>query len=64
MGSVIGAYTIQALTTTLYAMKVSSDQLPVYKALVVIVIVVIQSPVFRKAVSSMKHKKAVKANAD
>ncbi len=30
MGSVIGAYTIQALTTTLYAMNVSADQLPVY----------------------------------
>ena len=31
MGSVIGAYTIQALTTTLYAMNVKADQLPVYK---------------------------------
>lgn len=48
IGSVIGAYTIQALTTTLYAMNVSADQLPVYKALVVIIIVVLQSPVFRK----------------
>jgi len=38
MGSVIGAYTIQALTTTLYAMNVSADQLPVYKAIVVVVL--------------------------
>lgn len=32
IGSVIGAYTIQALTTTLYAMNVKADQLPVYAA--------------------------------
>ena len=35
-GSVIGAFTIQALTTTLYAMHVSSDQVPVYKAIVLL----------------------------
>ncbi|WFR55038.1 ABC transporter permease [Anaerocolumna sp. AGMB13025] len=60
MGSVIGAYTIQALTTTLYAMNVSSDQLPVYKAVAVIIIVVIQSPVFKKYMSGLTSKKAVK----
>ena len=59
MGSVIGAYTIQALTTTLYAMNVSADQLPVYKAIVVIVIVVLQSPVFQKFLAERKAKKAV-----
>lgn len=47
-GSVIGAFTIQALTTTLYAMNVPADQLTVYKAIVVIIIVTLQSPVFRK----------------
>ena len=58
MGSVIGAYTIQALTTTLYAMNVSADQLPVYKAIVVVIIVTLQSPVFKKALASLKagHK--------
>lgn len=60
MGSVIGAYTIQALTTTLYAMKVSADQLPVYKAVVVIIIVVLQSPVFKKYMTNWKKKRAVK----
>ncbi len=59
IGSVIGAYTIQALTTTLYAMNVSSDQLPVYKAVVVIVIVVLQSPVFKKHIEELKLKKAI-----
>ncbi len=42
-GSVIGALTIQALTTSLYAMGVTADQLPVYKAVVVVIIVSIQS---------------------
>lgn len=56
MGSVIGAYTIQALTTTLYAMKVSSDQLPVYKAIVVIIIVILQSPVFCKYFMDLKKR--------
>lgn len=42
-GSVIGAITIQALSTSLYAMGVSADQLPVYKAVVILVIVVLQS---------------------
>lgn len=56
MGSVIGAYTIQALTTTLYAMNVSADQLPVYKAIVVVIIVVLQSPVFQKAMANRKAK--------
>lgn len=60
MGSVIGAYTIQALTTTLYAMNVSADQLPVYKAIVVVVIVTLQSPVFKKYFANMKAKKANK----
>lgn len=48
MGSVIGAYTIQALTTTLYAMSVSADQIPVYKAIVVVIIVALQSPEFAR----------------
>ena len=57
MGSVIGAYTIQALTTTLYAMNVKADQLPVYKAVVVIFIVILQSPVFKKTLTKQKSKR-------
>ena len=60
MGSVIGAYTIQALTTTLYAMHVSSDQVPVYKAIVVVIIVSLQSPQLKKWLNKVKlSKKAV-----
>lgn len=43
-GSIIGAYTIQALTTTLLAMGVSTDQAPVFKAIVIIIVVAIQAP--------------------
>ncbi len=54
IGSVIGAITIQALTTTLYAMKVSADQLPVYKAIVVIIIVSLQSPELKRMLRNAK----------
>ena len=42
-GSIIGAYTIQAITTTLYALGVASTQAPVFKAIIVIIIVSIQA---------------------
>lgn len=57
-GSIIGAYTIQALSTTLYAMNVKADQLPVYKAIVVIIIVVLQSEVFRDFIKKLRTKNA------
>lgn len=47
-GSIIGAYTIQAITTTLLAMGVSTDQAPVIKAIIVILIVVLQAPSFKE----------------
>ncbi len=50
-GSVLGAYTIQALTTTLYAMKVPSTDIKAYKAIVIILLVVIGSPVVKDAAS-------------
>lgn len=45
--SVLGAYAIQALTITLYAMKVPSTAVKAYKAIVIILIVVIGSPVVK-----------------
>ena len=56
-GSVIGAITIQCLTTSLYAIGVSADQLPVYKAVVVILIVLLQSPAFNRWRRAMKLRK-------
>lgn len=46
-GSIVGAYTIQAINTTLLAVGVSTDQAPVAKAIIVIIIVAVQSTVFR-----------------
>lgn len=59
-GSVIGAITIQALTTGLYAMGVSADQLPVFKAIVVILIVAIQSDEFKRWKNAYSLKKQAK----
>ena len=46
-GSILGAYTIQTLSTTLNAMQVSPDSMKAYKAIVIIVIMVAGSPVVR-----------------
>ena len=55
-GSVIGAYVIQALTTTLFAMKVPSTSITAYKAVVIIVIVVIGSPIVKDFVFTLRDK--------
>lgn len=57
-GSIIGAYTIQAITTTLYALGVSSAQAPVFKAIIVILIVVIQAPPVKDYFKKLSAKKA------
>ncbi|MBR6237875.1 MAG: ABC transporter permease [Lachnospiraceae bacterium] len=49
--SIIGAFVIQTLTTTLFKYNVPSDALPAYKAIVVIALVVFSAPTFRDAVS-------------
>ena len=55
-GSVIGAYIIQALTITLYAMKVSSTAVKAYKAVVIIAIVVLGSPVVQRAAQRLRSR--------
>jgi len=55
-GSVLGAYAIQALTTTLYAMKVPSTDVKAYKAIVIILIVVISSPIVKQAMARLWTK--------
>ena len=57
-GSIIGAYVIQMLTTTLYAMKVSSTDVKAYKAIVIILLVVIGSPVVKKYFDKVVRQKA------
>ena len=46
--SILGAYVIQFLTTTLYKFNVMSTALPAYKAVVVIILVVLSAPVVRE----------------
>ncbi|MDR2896109.1 MAG: ABC transporter permease [Propionibacteriaceae bacterium] len=55
-GSVIGAITIQSLTTVLYSVNVSADQLPFYKAIVVVLIVVLQSPELRPMLQRLRRR--------
>ncbi|MDR2731456.1 MAG: ABC transporter permease [Treponema sp.] len=55
-GSVIGAYTIQAITTTLYAMSVRADQLYVFKAVIIIIIIVVSSDVFKDMIKKLARK--------
>lgn len=63
-GSIIGAYTIQAITTTMYNLGVSSAVNPVFKAVIVIVIVAVQAPpvkaYFKKLSAKRQAEKEVK----
>ena len=60
--SILGAYVIQFLTTTLYKFNVQSDALPAYKAVVVIILVVLSTPVVRDYLSGLGKKLNLKRN--
>lgn len=60
-GSIIGAYTIQAITTTLLAMGVSTDQAPVVKAIIVVIIVIVQAPAFKAWMESRSARRLAAA---
>ena len=64
--SVIGAYVIQFLTTTLYKFKeIDSSSISAYKAVVVILLIIISSPYIRKCFDDLKNKRlAAKAQAN
>ncbi len=54
--SILGAYVIQFLTTTLYKMNVQSDALSAYKAVVVILLVVMSAPAVRDYMKKLRKK--------
>ena len=54
--SILGAYVIQALTTTLYKFNVKSTALPAYKAVVVIILVVASAPIVREKAQEIMKK--------
>lgn len=51
-GSVIGAYTIQTLTSMLLTLNVNTNAVPVFKAVIIIVLVIIQTPKFKSFFSN------------
>lgn len=61
--SIIGAYVIQCLTTTLYKFKIPADALPAYKAIVVILLVVLSAPAVRQKFNAFMAKRKVKGVA-
>ena len=50
-GAILGALLIQSLTTTLYMRDVSAEVAPLPKALVVLAVCLLQSPIFRSKMS-------------
>jgi len=62
-GSVIGAYVIQGLTETLYTMMVSSTVIQAYKAVVIILLVVLGSPVVKEKIGRLRGRSRAKNEA-
>ena len=56
VGSVLGAYVIQMLTTTLYAMNVPTVNVKAYKAIVIIIIVVLGSPFIKERLTALWNR--------
>lgn len=54
--SILGAYVIQFLTTTLFKFNVTSSALPAYKAVVVILLVIMSAPSVREKLNDMKKR--------
>ncbi len=54
--SIIGAYVIQFLTTTLFKFKVNASAISAYKAVVVIILVVLSAPIVRQKLGELKNK--------
>ena len=63
LGSVLGAYAIQALTITLYAMKVPSTDVKAYKAVVIVLLVIMGSPKVKETVERMRKRAGAKRSA-
>ena len=55
-GSILGAYIIQMLTTTLLAMNVNPVNIKAYKAVVIIIIVIAGSPVIREKLDRLVNR--------
>lgn len=58
-GTVIGALIIQTLTTTVYTMGIAPEITLVFKAIVVIVVCLLQAPKVRQAIARARNPKVV-----
>jgi simple sugar transport system permease protein len=58
LGSIIGALIMQTLTTTLYMQDVSADIVPAPKAIAVIIVCLLQSPVVRARLAAWRGRRA------
>lgn len=63
-GTVVGAIFIQTLTTTIYSMGVAPEITLVVKAIVVIIVCIIQSEAFRKMLKRKKSNNTKKYNTE
>jgi len=63
-GTIIGALIIQTLTTTVYAMNISPQTSLLFKAMVVIVVCLIQAPAFRAKLARRKPIASPQATAE
>lgn len=61
--SILGAYVIQFLTTTLFKFNVVSTALPAYKAIVVIILVVLSAPAVKEKFGELRKRMASKKTA-
>ena len=55
-GSILGAYIIQMLTTTLNNLHVGPEEMKAYKAIVIIIIVMAGSPVVKQVITKAWHR--------
>src|SRR5205823_732388 len=57
-GAIVGALFIQTLTTTMYMRDVSADVAPVPKALAILIVCLLQSPVLRSKAAGLFARRA------
>ncbi len=63
-GSILGAYVIQFLATTLYKFHVESVALPAYKAIVVIILVALSAPTVKEWFGKVRNKLGAKKSME
>jgi simple sugar transport system permease protein len=59
VGAIVGALFIQTLTTTMYMRNVSADIAPVPKALAILIVCLLQSPVLRTKAAALLRRQPV-----